>query len=207
LAVGSVLLPMATARGLAHKALPLVVSLALAGAAEGCSNAEIPQPAHGASPNWTSFVDSQTGLRGSFPSSWHRGPASLQPKIVNPRQLFTVATFPPRREPANAECGYLHSQEIREVGARGAFVTLFVGGANPKLLASTRLRPRRFRLRASDGTIEPPTHARQWIVSFKAHHRYFTAGVVIGKHAPRAVRQDARLVLDRLHLGELRLKS
>jgi hypothetical protein len=159
------------------------------------------------SQDWVSFVDPDTGLRGSVPSSWHRGPASLQSKIVSPRQILTVATFSPHREPPNTDCGYLHPQEIRDVGSRGAFVTLFVGGANPTLLASTHVRPKAFRLKASGYLLQPKTHTHQTIISFKAHHRYFTAGVVLGPDAPRAVRRDARLVLDRLRLGELRLKS
>jgi hypothetical protein len=195
------------ARGL--RLLLLLAGLALTGfgasalLAQGDESGE-----HHQASGWVSFLDPHNGLRGSVPSSWHRGPASLQPKIVSPRQILTVATFSPHREPPNTDCGYLHHQEIRDVGSRGAFVTLFVGGANPNLLASTHMRPKAFRLKASDLIVDPPTrYARQWILSFKAHHRYFTAGVVLGPHAARAVRRDARLVLDSLRLGALHLSS
>jgi hypothetical protein len=193
---------------LGRKALPIMVGFALAVAA-GCSQAQLSQSANGqASPEWTSFLDSRTGLRGSFPSSWHRGPASLEPRIISPRQLFTVATFRPRREPPRAGCGYLRPQEIREVGSRGAFITLFVGGANPTLMSRTHMRPKRFRLKRSKGQVGPPNrHAYQEIISFKSHGRFFTAGAVIGLHASRDLRQAAMLILDRLRLGSLRLKS
>jgi hypothetical protein len=209
LAVGFVLPSMEPALSLSRKALPLVLGFALAAAGAGCAQAEMAQSADGqASRGWTSFRDSRTGLRGSFPSSWHRGPASLEPRIISPRQLFTVATFPPRREPPRSGCGYLRPQEIREVGSRGAFITLFVGGANPTLMSRTHMRPKRFRLKRSKGQVGPPNpRAYQERISFKSHGRYFTAGAVIGLHASREVRQDAMLILDRLRLGSLRLKS
>lgn len=182
--------------------------LAVAVSVTGCMAAASDQSAHrSAPPGWTSFRDSRTGLRGSFPSSWHRGPANLQPGLIIPRQVFTVATFSPRREPPRTGCGYLHPQEIRDVGARGAFITLFAGGANPKVMARTHQRPKRFRLKRTNGEVGPPNpHAYQDVIFFKQNGRFFTVGAVIGPHAPRAVRRDAMLILDRLRVGSLRLK-
>jgi hypothetical protein len=167
-------------------------------------------------PGWTAFVDAETGLRGSLPSSWHRGPASLNPNIVSPRQIFTVATFKPRRAPGT--CGYLHRKEIRQVGSRGAFVTLFVGTGDPGSLSDARPRPESFgtwRPRpkgfsfwlSAAGKTPPVRHNRQALISFKEGGRSFTAGVVIGSDAPPAVGRDAMLILDRLDLGSLRLRS
>lgn len=200
---------MEPARSFGCKALPLVVSFALAAVGAGCSPAEISQSAEGrASPGWTSFLDSRTGLRGSFPSSWHRGPGKLDSGLINPRQVFTVATFPPRREPPRTGCGYVHPQEIKEVGSRGAFVTLFVGGASPSDLARMQSRPRTFRLRRSERDVAYPNrHAYEEIFTFKRNGRSFTAAAVVGMDAPRAVRHDAMLILDRLRLDSVHLNS
>jgi hypothetical protein len=201
--------PMHLRRLPGQRLLLLLGGLALTGfaasaiLAQGDESQNRPQ-----SPGWVSFVDPDTGLRGSLPASWHRGPASLQSGIITPRQIFTAATFRPRREPPGPGCGYLQPQEIKEVGSRGAFVTVFVGGANPTVMAHTHPRPKRFRPKWSNGSVGPVNpHAYDVIIHFRQRHRYFGIGVVIGKDAPRIVRRDARLILDHLRLGALHLNS
>jgi hypothetical protein len=184
--------------GLALTGLAASAMLAQGGESEGS-----PQ-----SRDWVPFLDPHTGLRGSVPSSWHRGPPNVQPTLIVPRQIFTAATFRPRREPPRTGCGYLQPQEIKGVGSRGAFVTVFVGGANPTVMAHTHPRPKRFRPESSNGSVGPVNpHAYEVIIHFRQHHRFFGIGAVIGKDAPRIVRRRARLILDRLRLGALHLNS
>ncbi len=189
--------------------LLLVAGLVLAAFAAGAILAQGDRSNGGQpTPDWRSLSDPQTGLRGSVPSSWHRGPPNLQPTLIVPRQIFTAATFRPRREPPGTGCGYLQPQEIREVGSRGAFVTVFVGGANPTVMAHTHPRPKTFRPKWSNGSVGPVNpHAYEEIINFRQRHRYFGVGVVIGKDAPPIVRRDARLILDRLRLGAVHLNS
>ncbi len=98
-----------------------------------------------------SFRDAKVGLSGRYPSGWHRARAVT--RLVEPRELLAIATYPLRGGSETGECAPSHAREDMPSG--GTFIWLIeyrpTQGAVWADLRRARFprRPTHFKLRRS----------------------------------------------------------
>ena len=126
-------------------------------------------------------------------------------RIVNPRSILALSTFPIPRGAGRGECGYVPSQVLDGVGRAGAAVLISElysepRGLGPKLMSQFPKRPVHFRLDA-EHELKTPGPSREWLVQFMDRGRLSIAAVVLGPDASAALRMDVIRVLKGLRFG------
>lgn len=152
---------------------------------------------------WTTSVDEAHGFEVSVPPGWRLSAESLTPKLTDPRELLSAATFPLRYR--DSSCNHVPSGALETMGREDGFVTVLERGRDPgSSWTEFPPRPRSF---ADGATPErgdvagclggKPSVVEYWI-PFTDADRHFYAMVVVGPEAPAKVRTNAFEILDRM---------
>lgn len=149
---------------------------------------------------WTTYQDAHWGYSVRFPDSWHRAVEPVSPKLTEPREILSMATFPPRYRPTDCEAfgGSARSQ----MGREDVFLTVQERGYDrdsdwpdfpprPERFGPTDPRP------AEDGCGDRPGTTVHWR-NFTAAGRHFHTLVAIVPDAPLCAREQAWRILDSL---------
>ena len=102
--------------------LALVVSIKALWAPSNRGRLPVQQPDSGS----TEFHDPSNRFSIVYPDSWDRAADQLSPHVEEPREIFSVASFPLR--PRETTCPY--SGALEDIGANGAFVSLSESSGN-----------------------------------------------------------------------------
>lgn len=158
--------------------------------------------------NLSSYRDPVNRLEVAFPSSWQRARFPMFARIVNPRSILALSTFPIPHGAGKGECGYVPSQVQEGVGRAGAAVLIIErypepGGVEGKLARRTPARPASFQLHAQDELRTLDTRSREWLFNFTDSGRLLSAAVVIGPDVSTGLRADVIRVLNSLRFGPL----
>ena len=174
----------------------------LCAAVAGCGG-QASRSAGGASaPAWTSYRSAEWGYTVSFPRSWHRATEPVAPKLADPREILSLATFPLRHRPTN--CGALAGSAREDLGPRDAFLTVQERGFDrDSQWLDFPPRPKRFTPTSETAKAAEPScgDARGTVVhwsNFTDAGRHFHVLVVVGPQAPAPVRRDAWRILNTL---------
>jgi hypothetical protein len=177
----------------------LLAGLALAStiAVAGCGG----EPA--APPPPQLVTDQTHGLAVELPLGWQRATASLTPGLVDPREVLSVATFPPRYRPTG--CAHVAGSALDDLGPRDVFLTLQERGLDrDSTWRDFPPRPTHF-----GPELGGPSEASECVPSacFTDHWFAFTDGdrhfhvlVAFGPQAPVTVRREAWAILDSLRI-------
>jgi hypothetical protein len=156
----------------------------------------------------SSYQDPVNRLEVEFPSSWHRAQFPMFARIVNPRSILALSTFPIRRGAGRGECGFVPSQ-VRE-GVRRAGGAVLISelypearGFGPRLVRRFPKRPVHFRLDV-EHELKSPGATREWLFQFMDRGRLLIAAVVLGPDVPAELRVDVIRVLDGLRFDRVR---
>jgi hypothetical protein len=152
---------------------------------------------------WASYEDNDHGLAVEIPSSWQRAAFPMFARIVNPRSILAVSTFPIPPGAGHGECGYVPSQVRDGVGRTGAAVLiselyLDSRGAEPKFARRIPARPTGFQLGSEHEQRTAGAPSREWLFNFKDGGRLLTAAVVLGPDVSAGIRADVIRVLNGL---------
>jgi hypothetical protein len=75
------------------------------------------------------FEDTVHGIAVQLPPGWRRASVNLTPRLTDPREVLSVATFPLRYRQMG--CTHLPSSALEDLGRGDAFVTLQERGLDP----------------------------------------------------------------------------
>lgn len=153
-------------------------------------------------PAWTDYQSAESGFEVRYPRSWRRATEPVTPKLTEPREILSLATFPLRYRPTNCEA--FAGSARGDLGPRDAFLAIQERGYDE---ASDWLdfppRPERFRPTQDNAKdAEPACGDRpgsdvRWF-NFTDAGRHFHVLVVLGSDAASAVRGDAWRILNTL---------
>jgi hypothetical protein len=159
-----------------------------------------------ASARWTVELDRDHGFSLQLPSGWIRTSGKITPQITDPLEILTVATLPIAGADPRGVCEPGSQPALPAFTAQDALVTLQESGRGA--LRINRLshppRPDRFRpehfpdgstfTNCFVGDVAVEDH---WF-GFADAGRAFHVLVIIGRAAPKQVRDEAWSILDRL---------
>jgi hypothetical protein len=171
---------------------------------------ESPDPVYGLDPQlgWTTYRDAKHGLSLTLPPGWHRARRNLTPHLLDPREILSVGSYPPRYK-RRSRCGVpgcplpaldgfgrrdvlISIRERRHV--RRPVVAGFAPRRRPFALEPMRVHyPRGVRWRCARRVLGRTT----W-TAFTDSGRAFYAFVAVGRAATAATRHDARRVIESL---------
>jgi hypothetical protein len=152
---------------------------------------------------WATTVNATRGFTISLPPGWQLAPESLTPSLLDPRELFSAATFPLayRRGP----CDHMPTGALKTMGPADAFVSVQERGGTPRRdLVGFPPRPASFATLAEtrggdiSACLGSPGKTVEYWRPFSDANRRFYALVVLGTRAPKRIREEAFAVLDRL---------
>jgi hypothetical protein len=194
-----------------HAAVIAVASISLAsGLACGAEQAADP-PARPAADQRSEagervYESEHRGFRATIPAGWRRATSRLSPKLADPREIFSAATFRPAYRPTDCEAFAGSAQE--DMGRRDAFVSVQERGRPTAREGYPRgefedvtTRPRPLRaddLRRARSAECASGTARLFMLTFEDAGRVFHVLIGIGASAPRGVRADALRLVDSL---------
>jgi hypothetical protein len=163
------------------------------------------RPATRADEGWTTTANDKRGFEVSLPSAWQLSTESLTPKLTDPRELFSAATFPLQFQ-ASA-CNHVPAGALRSMGLGDGLVTVQERGRDPRSSWSEfPRRPEHFADTASPeqgdvtGCLGGRARLVEFWMPFTDAGRHFYAMVVLGPEATAEVRTQAFEILDRLRL-------
>jgi hypothetical protein len=150
------------------------------------------------------YHDQRWGYTVQVPDGWHRASASLTPGLVDPREIFSVATFPLRR-------GDEFCESLERIPPGEAFVTIQERGLGAYGQEGFPRRPQSFEpdpdLPGSStwpycarGDHKPPIPMRDYWFGFSDAGRAFHVFVGVGKASPPELSRDAFGILNSLRL-------
>jgi hypothetical protein len=142
------------------------------------------------------------GISFSYPADWHLTTKPLS-NVTSPTYRFAVATFVPRRTPADK--GPCLAGIARQRGAKGAYAYLLEDTTLPRRYLH-RFPPRRpglFHLPARGQQSVCDGRWSRWI-PFRQAGRAFYLGVSVGPKASPETRAELRRILADLEIGRLR---
>jgi hypothetical protein len=126
------------------RAVILLLVVLSAGLVASCGEQSSRPAQNSTPPAWTDYQSAKWGFEVRFPRSWRRGTEPVTPKLTEPREILSVATFPLRYRPTNCEA--FAGSARGDLGPRDAFLTVHERGYDE---ASEWLdfppRPERFR--------------------------------------------------------------
>jgi hypothetical protein len=155
---------------------------------------------------WSAFDVPRYGLSGALPSGWRLAPRTQTPRLDDPREIVTAATFAPG--PALERCNHRPVAAIAAMGRTDALVTVQERGAAAPV-ADFPARPAHFAAAESPGiarTVQEclggPLPARVSRQEFRDGTRAFHVLVALGPDASPATEAEALGVLDRLRFDQ-----
>lgn len=186
--------------------LVIVTVAAVAVLVMGCgSESRTDRPAK-AIARWTVEIDRDHGFSVELPSGWIRASGKITPQITDPLEILTVATLPIAGADPHGVCEPGSRPALAGFTEQDALVTLQESGRGA--LRINRLshppRPDRFRPESfPDGSTFTGCFVADLPVEdhwfgFADAGRAFHVLVIIGRAAPRHVRDEAWSILDRL---------
>jgi hypothetical protein len=161
-----------------------------------------------ASARWTVEVDRDRGFRVELPPGWSRASGRITPQITEPLEILTVATLPVAGADPQGVCEPGSRPALAGFTERDALVTLQESGRGALRINPLSFPPRPDRFRPEDfphgstftdcfvGDLPVEDH---WF-GFADADRAFHVLVIIGRAAPKHVRNEAWSILDRLDL-------
>lgn len=142
------------------------------------------------------------GYRASVPFGWQRAERSLTPHLADPVEIFTAATFRPRRGGPCAQMPYRAARQARDM--KGALVSIQERTGAP--MSENRASEKGFPARPRPFTPDPGRFecistrgVAASFVPFWDRGRRFYAVIVIADAAPDRVRREALTILDDIH--------
>lgn len=152
-----------------------------------------------ASSGWVTYRNDAAGYTVRYPGDWHRATETLTPRLGDPREILSLATFP-LRAGSDRCANHVPENALEDLGRMDALLTL-MERRDPTTERSGP-RPRVFPLAEdtrSDAdlctrTREPIT---MW-VPFKDQGRAFYALYVLGPDASEQTRSDLLTILENL---------
>jgi hypothetical protein len=172
----------------------------------GCgSESQTDRPAQAAA-RWTVEIDRDHGFRVELPSGWIRASGKITPQITEPLEILTVATLPVAGADPHGVCEPSSRPVLAEFTERDALVTLQESGRGALRINPLSFTPRPDRFRPEDfpgGSTFTDCFVGDLPVEdswfgFADAGRAFHVLVIIGRAAPRHVRDEAWSILDRL---------
>lgn len=185
-------------------AIGIAAAVAVAVAAPGDGQEPTGAPDQGQHRTGASYRDQASRFGIEIPAGWRRAREVVDGKVINPREILVVSTFP--LDFSGEPCGPFYDHVLGDLGRRQGFVSLqerFVRSVTQ--LQNYPRRPERFRLPVRTreprgcGRNHERTLVRDWWIPFRDAGRAFYAQVAIGLGAPDQVRRDAIRLLDSLH--------
>jgi hypothetical protein len=188
------------------------IAAALAALLGACGGGTADRTATAAERGWTTFDDARRGLSVSLPPGWHRARHNLTPGLIEPREILSVGTYPPRRD-GGSRCHVPGCPTATLAGMRPTDVLVSIQerldlpDQHFKLTSDAgflaRERPFELEPRPVDGSGPGGRCARRKLAwwawtPFGEAGRGFYAFVAVGRDASRRTRREMRLVLDRL---------
>jgi hypothetical protein len=172
--------------------LRAVTALALCALAAGCGG--------GKSTPTRTITDSIHGLTYELPQGWQRAHVNLTPRLVDPREEMSVATFPLRYR--RTACAHVAGSALEALGRGGAFVTLEERGLGAG--AGFAPRPARFGPKLggpseASACVPKARFTDHWF-AFTDSGRYFHVLVAFGPDATGKVQDQAWHILDSLKI-------
>jgi hypothetical protein len=169
-----------------------LLAAALLLSACGATGAATERPAPTPDP-WTAHRDASRGYTISVPPGWQVAQESLTPNLSDPREIFSLATFPLRHHAS--ECAHMPSA-LDDLGDAGALVTVMERGRGSS--HGFGPRPARFGPQEPSSNLEclPSGVEGNWF-PFTDGGRAFYGLVAFGPHATAEVRTQAFDVLTR----------
>jgi hypothetical protein len=155
-------------------------------------------------PDWSIYQSAKWGYTVSFPPAWQRAERPVTPRLTEPREILSLATFPLRHRPTN--CGAFAGSAREDLGPHDAFLTIEERGYDHNSTwPDFPPRPQRFGPTAANANVAesacgdaPGTEVR-WF-NFSDAGRHFHVLMVIGRSAPPDTRRDAWRILNTLRL-------
>jgi hypothetical protein len=150
---------------------------------------------------WIVHYDPAYGLTLSHPPTWFRARQSLTPRLADPVELVTLATFPPGAPVTG--CAQFPSGALENLGSHDAVVSLQERAGEP---VGFRARLGPFRLddglpsEAAECLAEPPGFVDR-LIPFADGARPFYAYVAVGNEAEPATLDEALGILDTLRVA------
>lgn len=151
---------------------------------------------------WIVHYDPAYGLTLSHPPTWYRARQSLTPRLADPVELVTLATFPPGAP--DGRCAQFPTGALEKLGPQDAVVSLQERSGEP---VGFRARPGPFRLddgvpsEAAECLDEAPGFVDR-LIPFADGARPFYAYVALGDQAMPATRDEALTILDTLRVAQ-----
>jgi hypothetical protein len=177
----------------------IVVAVSLLRGAGGTDERPVGRPGDG----WTTSIDDARGFEVSVPPGWRLSAESLTPKLTDPRELLSAATFPLRYR--DSTCNHVPAGALETMGPADGFVTVLERGRDPgSSWSEFPPRPGNFGDGATPergdvaGCLRGEPSVVEYWIPFTDADRHFYAMVVVGPDAPAEVRADAFEILDRL---------
>jgi hypothetical protein len=157
--------------------------------------------------DWSAFEITRYGLSGALPSGWHLASSTQTPRLHDPREVMTAATFA-LGTPAG-RCNHLPAGAVAAMGATDALVSVQERGRGAPV-SDFRPRPARFavpepsrREETIQQCVDAPVSARVSRDAFSDGARAFHVLVVLGENAPPAVEAQALEILNRLRFDQV----
>jgi hypothetical protein len=158
---------------------------------------------------WTTYQDTRWGYSVRFRGSWHRAAEPVSPKLTDPREILSLATFPLRYRPT--DCEAFGGAALHDMARDDVFLTVQERGYDrdsawrdfpprPRRFGPTEARPGEARCG------DPPGTTVHWR-NFTDAGRHFHTLVAIGPDAPASAREQAWHILDSLRLGPDRMPT
>ena len=143
------------------------------------------------------------GIAFELPPGWQRATVSLTPRLTDPREVLTVATFPLRYR--RTGCAQFPSSALEDLGPRDALLTVQERGLDP---SSTwpDFPPRPAQFGPSLGgpseasACAPGARFTDHWFAFADGDRHFHVLVAFGPAAPAAVKRQAWGILESLRI-------
>jgi hypothetical protein len=151
------------------------------------------------SPGWTQYESSRWGYTVSYPVSWTRARRPLTPKLMAPREILSVASYPLRYRATNCEAWAGSAQQ--DIGDGDAFVTVREAGSRSRDRGEFPARPRHFSARFDQAPQPSPCpggHGLLQHVRFSDAGRNFDVLVGFGSELSDEGRREAYRTLDSL---------
>jgi len=179
---------------------PIVIVAAAALAGSSCGATETERVASAPVPTETQGA---RGLTVKLPAGWQAAPSTLTPKLSDPREVLSVATYPLRYRETG--CAHVAGSALEDLGPGDAFITVQERGLDASSSWSGfPERPVRFGPELggpSEASACAPgaRFADHWF-GFSDGGRHFHVDVAFGPQASPDVRRQAWAILDGLHV-------
>jgi hypothetical protein len=172
----------------------------------GCGSESRPDRPVQASAEWTVEIDRDHGFSVELPSGWTRAAGKITPQITDPLEILTVGTLPIAGADPHGVCEPGSQPALPAFTEQDALVTLQESGRGALRInpLSHPPRPDHFRPESfphgstfTDCFVGDLPVEDHWF-GFADAGRAFHVLVIIGRAAPRHVRDEAWSILDRL---------